>query len=306
MTDWNSLSDAEIIERFAGVSVWKAQGQRAPHKPLLILLTLARLQRGEANSASFAETDQPLKTLLQDFGPSRKSYHPEYPFWHLQSDGLWVIPEREALDRDLARRRRQNNPPKGVLLDANAHGGFPSALANRLKSEPALVNRITQRILDDNFPQSAQQDLLDAVGMPWVQPALKRRRDPAFRDTILRIYEHRCAVCGYDAMLGNTSLGIEAAHIRWHAAGGPDTETNGLALCSLHHKALDRGAIGLDERNRIMVSQHVRGSCGVEEWLNRFSGQGLRVPQPGCPGPALEYVRWHQSEVFRGPARKLD
>lgn len=305
MTDWTRLSAEEIIERFAGITVWKAHGQRAPHKPLLILWILARLQRGEQSIASFAEIDQPLKTLLQDFGPSRKSYHPEYPFWHLQSDGLWVIPEREALDKDLATRDRQKNPSRGLLLEAGAHGGFPPDLIARLKADPALVNQITQRILDDNFAQSIYQDLLDAVGMPWVVPALRRRRDPAFRDTILRIYQHRCAVCGFDAMLENSSLGIEAAHIRWHAAAGPDTEDNGLALCSLHHKALDRGAIGLDDQNRILVSQHVRGTSGVEEWLNRFSGRPLRGPQPGCPVPSPEHVRWHRREVFREPARGL-
>jgi len=47
---------------------------------------------------------------------------------------------------------------------------------------------------------------------------------------ILRIYEHRRAVCGWDAMLDNTELALEAAHIRWHAAGGTDTADNGLYL----------------------------------------------------------------------------
>ncbi len=302
-TDWANLSDTEIIERFAGVSVWKARGQRAPHKPLLILWALARLQRDGGNSFSFAEINHPLKVLLEDFGPSRKSYHPEYPFWHLQTDGLWVIPERDAIDRDLARRPRRNNPPKRTLLGVDAHGSFPEALAIRLQGDPTLVNRISQRILDENFPQSAQEDLLDAVGMAWVQPTLKRRRDPAFRETIMRIYEHRCAVCGYDAMLGRVALGVEAAHIRWHAAGGPDSMDNGLALCSLHHKALDRGALGIVDGNRIVVSQHVRGSWGVEEWLYRFDGHNLRAPQPGCPVPAIAHLRWHNREVFRGPAR---
>ena len=42
--------------------------------------------------------------------------------------------------------------------------------------------------------------------------------------------------------LDQETLGIEAAHIKWHQAGGPDTEDNGLALCTLHHKRFDRGA----------------------------------------------------------------
>ena len=37
-------------------------------------------------------------------------------------------------------------------------------------------------------------------------------------------------------------FGLEAAHITWHAGDGPDLVPNGLVLCTLHHKALDRGA----------------------------------------------------------------
>jgi len=86
-----------------------------------------------------------------------------------------------------------------------------------------------------------QLDELNAVGMPYVQVIRRRPRDLAFRDTILRIYEYRCAVCGYDALLGTTDLGIEAAHIHWHSRGGPDTEENGVALCANHHKDVVEG-----------------------------------------------------------------
>lgn len=126
------MIDDQIIDRFANVTVWKGNGQRAPHKPLLILWSLARLQRGEDRLIPFAELDEPFKKLLRDFGPPRKSFHPEYPFWHMQSDGLWEIPQRPALDRDLAARSRQNNPPKSVLIREHAEGGFPPALEARL------------------------------------------------------------------------------------------------------------------------------------------------------------------------------
>ena len=33
------------------------------------------------------------------FGPPRKVTHPEFPFWHLQTDGLREIPERENLPK---------------------------------------------------------------------------------------------------------------------------------------------------------------------------------------------------------------
>ena len=39
----------------------------------------------------FSEIEEPLHSLLERYGPPRKIYHPEPPFWHLQSDGLWEL-----------------------------------------------------------------------------------------------------------------------------------------------------------------------------------------------------------------------
>jgi len=55
---------------------------------------------------------------------------------------------------------------------------------------------------------------------------------------VLRAYEYRCAVCGFDVRLGSVSIALDAAHIRWHQAGGPETESNGLALCVLRERTV--------------------------------------------------------------------
>lgn len=89
----------------------------------------------------------------------------------------------------------------------------------------------------------------------------------------------------------------------WHAAGGPDSEENGLALCVLHHRLLDRGALSLDEDRRLLVSQRVFGGAQVQHAVINFAGQPLRLPQPGTKPVDARYIRWHQNEVFRGPAR---
>ena len=80
---------------------------------------------------------------------------------------------------------------------------------------------------------------------------------------------------------------MEAAHVRWHCYDGPDELANGLALCSLHHKALDRGALGLTEDGRVQISSDLHGSEMVELLLLRYTGQPLRLPQPGLERPAL-------------------
>ncbi|GAA1332524.1 hypothetical protein GCM10009660_07110 [Catellatospora bangladeshensis] len=79
---------------------------------------------------------------------------------------------------------------------------------------------------------------------------MKRHRIPLPHGS----WDRQCAFCGFDGQLGAATVGVEAAHIRWFAFDGPDTPDNGLALCSLHHKLFDHGALGLAQDLRITVS----------------------------------------------------
>ena len=59
----------ELLSRFEALNQWATGGQRAPHKPLLILLALGALARGQ-QYVRFADARQPLTELLRDFGPT--------------------------------------------------------------------------------------------------------------------------------------------------------------------------------------------------------------------------------------------
>ena len=200
------MKPTEILDRLAAINVWSKGSQRAPHKPLLLLMALARCSRGEPREMPYKDVDTKLRALLREFGPARAT-------------------------------------------------------------------------------------------------ATKAKRDPAFREKVLRAYERRCAVCGFDLRLGSVDVALEAAHIMWHQAGGPDIECNGLALCALHHKLLDRGAFTVSAERRVLVSQEVSGSAGVQEHLLRFHAGLVRKPQSAEYLAKPEYLRWHGREVFRGPAR---
>ena len=300
------MDEAAILHQLETINVWKRGPQRAPHKPLLLLLALAAVQRRDARLLPFTEVSEKLRGLLIEFGPPRKSYHPEYPFWRLQNDGdFWEIPQRTRLEAARGGRLRAGDVPASILREFHASGGFTAPVYAYLAANPNVVNELTAKILQKNFPPSLHEDLLDAVGMPWVQVVVARDgRDPGFRDMIIRIYEHRCAVCGFDGRLGMSDLALEAAHVMWHAAGGPDHEENGLALCVLHHRLLDRGALGITPDHRILVSQSVHGGAQVADSILRYGGQPLAAPQPGMPPIAGRYSDWHRKEVFRTPARR--
>ncbi len=298
-----AVSRDEILKAFDGINVWSRGSERAPHKPLLVLYALGQLSRGGSNSVAFRDVAPKLTELLKEFGPTRKSYHPEYPFWRLQNDGVWVIDDADQLER----HARQTDIPKRELLDKDAHAHFTDEIAQQLERSPSLVADVAFRLLDAHFPASIHQDILNTVGLDvtLTETVTRRKRDPSFRGRILTAYEYACAVCGFDVRLGNQVMGVEAAHIQWHQAGGPDEEPNGLALCSLHHKAFDLGAFTIDSDRVLVVSEQAHGQRGFTEWLLTFHGQPVRPPLREAYSPAADYLEWHERQVFKRPPREL-
>jgi putative restriction endonuclease len=286
----------EFLAAIESLNVWKRGGQRAPHKPLLLLYALARFQAGET-SVPYRDVDVDLRRLLIEFGPARTSVHPEYPFWRLQNDRIWVV----SSNAPMTSRRSNTDVPKSQLIEHDAKGRFADDVEALLRSHPQLVQTAAQRLLDGHFAASLHQDIADAVGLDLAYATTRlRKRDREFRLRVLRAYGYRCAVCGFDVRLDMVSIGLEAAHIMWHQAGGPDDETNGLALCTMHHKLLDFGAYRLSEDHRLFVSDRVNGSSGVEEWLMRFDGRPIQQPNSVSYRIDPQYVTWHVREVFKG------
>jgi putative restriction endonuclease len=77
----------EFKNILSNLTIWKKKGQRAPHKPLLILYALGQLQANKS-LLPYEQVREKLKKLLIEFGPHRKSYHPEEPFVRLANDGI--------------------------------------------------------------------------------------------------------------------------------------------------------------------------------------------------------------------------
>lgn len=81
---------SDVAQRFAKLRTYRSGDRRAPHKPLLLLFAIGQLQRGH-ESLAFDDVDRALEPLLSAYAPPVKSRHqPELPYWHLQTDDLWV------------------------------------------------------------------------------------------------------------------------------------------------------------------------------------------------------------------------
>ena len=297
------MTREEFLRKILSISTWKRGGQRAPHKPLLLLFALGRVLNCRERFLTYEETEPDLKELLRNFGTPRKSLHPEAPFSHLCTDGLWEVRGAGQLPRTASGTFRVKE-----LRSQRARGGFPASVHELLIARPELALEAAQEILKSHFPVSLHEEIREAVGIPgrWeVRDQPRRARATGFRREVLREYQRRCAVCDFDVRLGDELMGMEAAHIMWHSHGGPDDVTNGLALCGLHHKALDKGALGLQGEGssiQVVISSEVTGRSEPRKWILGFHHQPLRKPRNPQFAPSGEYVRWHQHEVFRKPA----
>lgn len=308
-----TLSSQKILNAFERIRVFQRGEQRAVHKPLLILLALARAAHGEPRMMLFEEVEGTLKNLLTEFGPSSAPSSRHYPFWHLATDGIWQLQG----PADVVNRPPAATPNLGELRALHIAGGFAPEVDTALRNDPALLAQLAHQLLDAHFPETLHGDILAALGLDLALPVSSAddmhaavntavRRDPKFRERVLRAYEHRCCVCGFDLRIGHISAGLEAAHIKWFQAKGPDIEANGLALCSLHHKVFDLGAFTiLPDTYSLVFSQHVVSSESSRHMLMGFHGAGLIMPQSRDYYPKPEFLHWHAKEVFKRPAREL-
>ncbi|MCA6095152.1 HNH endonuclease [Streptomyces sp. SCA3-4] len=290
------------LDRAAKLRQWSRNGIRAPHKPLLLLYALGRFQKDAADDLRYASVEEDLQRLLDEYGPPNRTT-PAYPFHHLVSDGVWEV----HTDRG------PGSPGSGVreLRAAGAAGRLAPDLRAALRREPSLLGRMAQVLLDLHFPSSLHSELCEAVGLRLEPveteqlPVVRRQqRDRRMRDLVLTAYEYQCAFCGYDGRIGAVPVGLEAAHVRWWAFGGPDDVDNGLCLCSLHHKLFDKGVLGIGDGHRVLVSQRFIGRSTVaHEQVIALTGRPLIGPQPGADPVAAAHRAWHASQVFHGTPR---
>ncbi|MEO3976090.1 phosphorothioated DNA-binding restriction endonuclease [Streptomyces sp. CAU 1734] len=292
------------IERVGNLRQWSAGGERAPHKPLLMLYALARFQQRPDGALRYSDVEQDLRELLREYGPPRRT-SPSYPFHHLVSDGVWEVSTRDGAVSP--------GTGVGVLRESLAEGRLAPGLRAALTADPALLGRLAQLLLELHFPPSLHSDIAAHTGLDLesadgaarvTRTVRERKRAARLRAEVLIAYEYRCAFCGFDGAIGRVPVGLEAAHVRWWAQRGPDELSNALCLCSLHHKLFDRGVLGLDGRRRIMVSREFtgHGTTARTQVLDLVGGT-LTGPRRGSAQVAPEHIDWHTGQVFRGGAR---
>ncbi len=179
------------LERAASLRQWSRKGERAPHKPLLLLYALGRFQADAEGELRYSVVEAELKRLLAEYGPTRGT-SPAYPFHHLANDEVWEV--RTDLGAG------SPGPRIRELRSSGAAGRLAPDLRRALVREPSLLARMARVLLDLHFPPSLHPDLCEAVGL---EPDLletgtptapgRRQRDRRMRELVLTAYEFQCA-----------------------------------------------------------------------------------------------------------------
>lgn len=61
------MTREEFLKAVENLNVWKREGRRAPHKPLLLLLALGRISEGRERLVRYAELETDVRRLLKRF-----------------------------------------------------------------------------------------------------------------------------------------------------------------------------------------------------------------------------------------------
>ena len=113
-----------------------------------------------------------------------------------------------------------------------------------------------------------------------------RLHQARFRGLVLPAYAERCAIC----RLKEVRL-LDAAHITGDAtAGGAATVSNGISLCSIHHRAFDQDLVGVSPDLEVRVSRRLldEEDGPMLELLKGFERAPLHVPQRASQRPDRE------------------
>ena len=153
--------------------------------------------------------------------------------------------------------------------------------------EPERVVLISFGEMRGPLDEREPVQIVNPIERRYVVRRVKQRIHQAqFRGAVLPAYDDRCAICA----LKETRL-LDAAHITADAdeAGAP-LISNGLSLCSIHHRAFDEDLVGISPAYDIYVSRRLleEDDGPMLELLKEFHQHSIVVPQRAAWRPERE------------------
>jgi putative restriction endonuclease len=269
---------------------------RYPNKPLLLLAILDLIGSGHfAGNRLYLcpEVTEGFDRYWDLAAPRVTPRNIRIPFEKLQSSSFWHLTQDRhpftrvriaQLDRELfafATKAEARAVMRRVLIQAH----FAPEI------QPALLE--AGQTSEEAFVYSGNQ-LHDIIR----DAAPAKIRSQAFRVTVVRAYDYRCAICGIRIFSHDGRTAVEAAHIEPWAIGYDDTPTNGISLCRLCHWTFDAGLLAVTGAYTIITSPRLTHETNLGGHLATTAQRPIFVPDSDALKPDPRKLEWHRKHIF--------
>jgi len=296
-------------------STWPATTLgRAPYKPFLLLAVLDLMEAGRVTGNRIAPDADLVDAFMlywNAFLPDNPRPSIHMPFFYLQTDGFWRLhptPHKELPTTAPSSWKNVRDRYAFASLDEHAFNllNLPQC---RATARLDLIRRcfapeLEKPLLDlakTQLSAFTYADKLLREAPATYSPAVEKPvRDQAFRRVIVKVYDHRCALCGIRIISPDSRTVVDAAHIKDWAVSHDDSPTNGLALCKLCHWTFDSGLVGFDDDYRVIVARSITRDGNLPGHIQQFAHRPMILPERDCYFPALENLAWHRQRFRLG------
>ena len=154
---------------------------------------------------------------------------------------------------------------------------------------------IRNQIQNQTFEQTLHIES-QMVGLDKMAYVKQRVNQNAFRAMVLNNYDSRCAITG----IAIPEL-LVASHIIPWAINEKErlNPENGICLSALYDRAFDKGFIGIDKNNRVILADKLKVYKGEGFFNVHFASienQPIRMPEEHMPNPM--FLEWHRDCIF--------
>ncbi len=317
-----SLKLFSSLSRAPGAVWTEATKRKAPHKPLLLLAVLDLVHRGVittpfiAVSGDLVELNELFNLYWRRIIPLGQTSSIAFPFSRLDREPFWeLVPQPDKVITDAVINNTssvsylrkyalgakldnglfrviQSGEGREALREALLLSCFSSEAAGQLR-EQSVINREAfdySRVLEEQAHLPLVKEIVESDNYRAAA------RDQGFRRSVVKAYDHRCALCGVRIITPEQHTVVDAAHIVPWSKSQNDDIRNGLALCKLCHWAFDEGMMGVSDSYAVITSRQIAADPNVPGFLLTLSGRGIIPPADRDLWPARDYLAEHRKE----------
>lgn len=289
---------------------------RPPCKPLLILSVIDMAATGSLQE-NLIEPSFQLAAIYNRYweivAPSNLDSKLASTFVDLENDGVWEIvshkkEERRQINsmRDLQKNHlgaKMQNDLFPLLMDKDSRKNLRETITKTYFTSNIHADLLDAALINHGAAIYSKE-LLSGAPVPSIKTGRgekinQRIASLGFNAAIVKLYDHRCAICGIKQMTPEGHSAIDAVHIvPWHISKN-DHPSNGLALCKICGWSFENGLLGINEKNKVTTPTAIRLNGNLPGHLLIFSGRTISKLKQEAFRPSKENLQWHQENTQR-------